>query len=105
MNFPSSRISDDVPQYHSLVFFRPPARASVLNLELRQIAANLHWRLNTEIRSRCILPVSCVQELVDVIEGVKTLKALEECMNGDRLSSFCNEDSDPPQVHIQPSDR
>lgn len=50
-------------------------------------------------------PVLCTQELVDVIEGVKTLKALEECMNGDKLSLSCNEDSDPPQVYIQPSDQ
>jgi len=45
------------------------------------------------------------QELAGVIEGVKTFQALKECMGGDKLSSFCNEEFEPPQVHIQSSDR
>lgn len=61
--------------------------------------------MNIEVRFMSHFPVLCTQELVDVIEGVKTLKALEECMNGDKLSLSCNEDSDPPQVYIQPSDQ
>ena len=41
MNFASSKISDDVPQYHSLLFFCAPARASIVTIELPQVTANL----------------------------------------------------------------